>query len=80
MSDLVGNPEDRFSHNEAHKILVTVMCLSMSQGYIHNNDNSQASSPQMHGQSKPNSMYTLMDRDNHFNQIKIMFLILKLLL
>ena len=23
MSDLVGNPEDRFSHNEAHLISVT---------------------------------------------------------
>ena len=26
MSDLVGNPEDRFSHNEAHIMAVVVTC------------------------------------------------------
>ena len=29
MSDLVGNPEDRFSHNEAHKELAMEALLSI---------------------------------------------------
>ena len=29
MSDLVGNPEDRFSHNEAHFIAIDIALLSV---------------------------------------------------
>ena len=29
MSDLVGNPEDRFSHNEAHMLYVVMLILSV---------------------------------------------------
>ena len=32
MSDLVGNPEDRFSHNEAH-ILCIFQTASISEGF-----------------------------------------------
>ena len=32
MSDLVGNPEDRFSHNEAHIVPVLGHCLSFYLG------------------------------------------------
>ena len=40
MSDLVGNPEDRFSHNEAQ--LLEHMRLgvhALPRGYLHVNDN-----------------------------------------
>ena len=34
VSDLVGNPEDRFSHNEVHILLVLVSVLVLSSPYV----------------------------------------------
>ena len=34
MSDLVGNPEDRFSQNEAHLASVTVVSFSASRDML----------------------------------------------
>ena len=33
VSDLVGNPEDRFSHNEAQLICVFAVCICREQGF-----------------------------------------------
>ena len=30
MSDLVGNPEDRFSHNEAHMVMSSVIIIDVA--------------------------------------------------
>ena len=35
MSDLVGNPEDRFSHNEAHLEIVILASAEESYPYLH---------------------------------------------
>ena len=34
MSDLAGNPEDRFSHNEAHLMIIEGYFLSVFHKYI----------------------------------------------
>ena len=35
MSDLVGNPEDRFSQNEAHLLLHTQLKAEANEDYFH---------------------------------------------